>query len=186
MPVFYVENVDTNGTTTPYVPNGIDDLSFDLQAYPVGVSDYGNGFINSYLVSRLKGDVTAIPTVSMVLLESAPNPATSTNYTSLNSIAAKTLGGTPIYVQLAEFDGNISNRVIQSGDNFFWRFANPRFTELETLSGDPVTHYALVAAGGTLSGSELVIGGDALNPVLTPDGVKSSIIRLSTGIAVGI
>lgn len=37
LPVFYIENVDTNGVVTPYVPNGVDDLSFDLQAYPVEI-----------------------------------------------------------------------------------------------------------------------------------------------------
>lgn len=186
LPVFYVENVDQNGVVTPYVPNGVDDLSFDLQAYPIGVSDYGNGFINTYLVSRLKGNVAALPTVSMVLLESAPNPATNTTYSSLNAIAAKTLGGTPIYVELAEFNGNISNRIVQIGDNFFWRFANPRFTELETLSGNPITHYALVAAGGLLSGAELVICFNAFNPTLVPDGLKTFIVRVSGGIAVGL
>lgn len=185
MPVFYVENVDGNGAVNPYVPNGVDDLSFDLEKYPVGVSEYGGGFVNSYLVSRLKGDVAALPTVSIVLLESAIDPATMTDYTSLAGIAAKTPGGVPIYRELAEVD-TINNRIVQSGNNFFWRFANPRFTELVTLSGNPITHYALVAAGGTLSGAELVICGDSYSPAFTPDGVKSFVIRLSAGIAVGI
>ena len=185
MPLFYLENVDVNGVVSPALPNGIDDLSFDLEKYPAGVSDYGEGFTNSYLLSRLKGDVPALPTVSIVLLESAHNPATMPTYTSVIAIAAKTPGGAPIYRELSEVT-TIGERVIQSGNDFYWRFANPRFTEIETLSGNPITHYALVAAGGVLTGTELVIGGDSFSPAFTPDGAKSFILKLSTGIAVGL
>jgi hypothetical protein len=186
LPVFYIENVDTGGSPAPFTPNGIDDLTLDLQTYPIGVSEYGFGFTNSYLVSRLKGEVAAMPTVSFVLLESAHNPATMSTFADLSAITAKTPGGDPIYVELSEFEGDIANRITQSGDNFYWRFNNPRFTELATLSSNPITHYALIAAGGVLTGTELVIGGDTISPALTPDGVKSFIVRISSGILVGI
>ena len=186
LPVFFVENVDRNGAIAPFTPDGIEDLTLDLQTYPIGVGQVSNGFTDDYLLSRLKGDVAALPTVSLVLLESAVNLTTHNTFADLAAITAKTPGGDPIYVELQEFGSDINNRVIQVGDNYFWRFENPRFTDLETLSGNPVSHYALIADGGTLTGTEAVIGGNVLNPAFTPNGLKSFIVRVSQGIAVGV
>jgi len=186
LPVFYIECVNGVGTVAPFVPDGVEDLNIDTVKYPITAA-YRLGTFDDYLDAWIRGTKNPYSkSIGIVLLES--EPATSlTTYLDIQSIAAKTPANQPVYLDLAEFGDNITNRVLLDSTYAYYRFANPRFSTLETLSGNPVTHYALIEkAGGSVANSDALICYAEFSPAFTPNGVKDWRILLGTGSALRI
>ena len=184
LPLLYIENVDANGVAAPFTPDGVSDLVLDMATYPVGVSEFGEGIYRGFLMDWLEGTVTPHDEpMGIALLESAP-PDTLSTFADLSPYIALKPNSSPVVLPLSEFNGTIADRVTVVNEFAAYRFANPRFSSLETLSGDPVTHFTLYVGGGSPTGTERLVSINLINPAFTPDGVKSLKLILNTGVAI--